>query len=373
MAFKGSTSLQKVFSKKFQFIAGFDYEYIVSIPPYANDEIFGKSYKYEGAVADTIDNLLTLKESRISGYGQIIYAPIKSLHVIIGGRFDYSSRYGPTMNPRLGLSFSPFEKTMLKFNYGTAFQAPSLFFQYEQWGSSTHVMLSTSEVQKLVDPNWELKNQLVSTYEISFAQQLGKAFQFKTSIYYNKLTDIIQRITFDNNNNTYNKYYDRLSNGVRNENAGIQTIKGLNTELNYGISDKLETYFYYCYTKGVSEEADENIDIPRVSENKIWLGGTYYNLFGKINISPRFRWIGEINNSNATKYPDGKQKGYTAIDLSISVNQIFRFLKFYAQFNNLLDQKIEHAGLYQQTGGYLPSITQEGLRIKFGIEINFIK
>ena len=373
MAFKGSTSLQKVFSKKLQFIAGFDYEHIVSIPPYANDELFGKSYKYEGAIADTIDNLLTLKENRISGYGQIIYTPFTSLNVIIGGRFDYSSRYGPTLNPRLGFTYSPFEKTILKFNYGTAFQAPSLFFQYEQWGSATHVMLSASEVQKLVDPNWDLKNQLVSTYEISLAQQLGNAFQFKTSVYYNKLTDIIQRITFDNNNSTYNKYYDRLSNGVRNENVGIQTIKGLNAELNYGISDKLETYFYYCYTKGVSEEAAENIDIPRISENKIWLGGTYYNLFGKINISPRFRWIGEMNNSNKVKYPDGKQKGYTAIDLSLSVNRIFGFLKFYAQFNNLLDQKIEHAGLYQQTGGYLPSITQEGLRIKFGIEINFIK
>ncbi len=373
MAYKGTINLQKVLSKKIQFIAGIDYEYIVSIPPYANDELFGKSYKYEGTVADSIDKFLTLKENRISGFGQIIWTPLKSLNVIIGGRFDYSNYYHQTFNPRLGLTYKPFEKTLIKFNYGTAFQAPSLFFQYEQWGSSTTVMLSTSEVQKLVDPNWKLKNQLVSTYELSIAQLMGSAFQFKASVYYNKLTDIIQHITFDNSNSTYNKYYDKLTNGVRNENIGIQTIKGFNTELNYGITDKLETYAYYCYTKGISEETSGDVDIPRISENKIWLGVTYYNLFEKINISPRLRWIGGINNSNKAMFPDGKQKGYTTIDLSLSVNRIFGFLKFYMQFNNLMNQKIENAGLYQQTGGYLPTITQEKIRIKFGLEINFIK
>jgi len=373
LALKGNVNLHKVFSDKIQFIAGIDYEHITSIPPYANDQLYGKSYKYEGVVADSIAKVLTLHENRFAGFGQLIWSPHKTLELVIGGRFDYSSRYRKTFNPRAGLTFHPFDKTLIKFIYGTAFQAPSLFFQYEQWGSSTHVMLSTSEVQKLVDPNWELKNQLVSTYELSFAQQFSKSVQLKTSFYYNHLTDIIQRITFDNHNSTYNKYYNRDANGVRNENIGVQRVKGFNAEVNYGISNKLEGYAYYCYTNGISEESMGNVDIPRISENKIWVGATYYNLFDKVNISPRFRWIGDINNLNKQIFPDGKQKGYTALDLAISADHIFGFLKVYVQCNNLLNHKVEHAGLYQQTGGYLPIITQERFRFKFGVEVNFVK
>jgi iron complex outermembrane receptor protein len=373
LSYKGTTSLHKVFSDKFQFITGIDYEHIKSIPPYANDELFENSYKYEGARADSIKDLLTLRENRIAGFGQFIWSPIDNLDVVMGGRYDYSSRYKGTFNPRAGITYCPLKKTTLKFIYGRAFQAPSLFFQYEQWGSSTTVMLSTSEVKKLVDPTWELKNQMVTSYELSLSQQIGTNFRIKTSVYFNHLTDLIQRITFDTKKITYNKYYKNFTDGVRNENAGVQKIIGFNTELNYIITGRLEAYSYYCYTHGVSEELTGNVDIPRISENKIWLGATYNNLFNFLSISPRLRWVGEITNSNKVLFPSGKQKGNTSIDLNISANQLFGYLKIYAKFNNLLNQKINHAGLYQQTGGYLATIPQEGLRFTFGLEVNLGK
>jgi len=372
-ALKGTISLLKIFSKKLQVIAGVDYEKIKSIPPYANDELFGKSYKYEGEIADSIDKYLTIKDIRYAGFAQIIWSPIKSLDLIVGGRFDNISRTEQIFNPRVGFTFNPYEKTLIKFVYANAFQAPSLFFQYEQWGTPTDVMLSTSEVKKMIDPNIHLKNQLVSTYELSFNQQITKAFQFKTTFYYNLLTDIIKRVTFDENKNTFNKYYNLFSNGIRNENIGIQKIMGFNLDFIYGISDKLEIYTYYCYTYGVSEESVGDVDISRISKNKIWLGLTYSNLFKTINISPRFRIIGDINNSNKIAFPNGKQKGYSSVDLSISTNKIFGFLKFYIQVNNLLNQNIEHSGLFQQTGSYLPTVPQEALRLKFGVELNLIK
>ncbi len=370
LSLKATATLHKKISPKFQYIVGLDYENIKSIPPYANDQLFGNSYKYEGVVADSIDKLLTLHESRIAAFGQMIWSPHSTFDLVIGGRYDYSSRYQGTFNPRAGFTFRPFEKTTCKFIYGTAFQAPSLFFQYEQWGSSTTVMLSSSEVKRYLDPSWELKNQLVSTYELSVSQQIGKSFQIKASAYYNYLTDIIQRVTTDTV--APNKYYQNiLSPCVRNENVGVQKIRGFNTELNFVITGKLEAYAYYCYTDGVLEEKSGDMAIPRISENKIWVGATYNNLFQILTVSPRVRWAGEINSLNKAKFPSGKQPGYTTIDLAISANRIFGIAKVYVVFNNLLNQKIEHAGLYQQTGGYLPTITQEQLRVKFGVEVNF--
>ena len=370
LSYKWNTTLHKIVSNEFEFIAGFDYENIKSIPPYANDELFGKSLKYEGATADSIDNLLTLKENRIAGFGQLIWSPNKILNIVIGGRYDYSSRYHGTFNPRIGVTLRPFEKTALKFVYGTAFQAPSLFFQYEQWGSSTTVMLSAEEVRKLIDPNWQLKNQLVSSYELSLSQQIASSFQCKISAYYNKLTDLIQRVTFDIYQTTFNKYYNKLTDGVRNENIGIQTITGINAELNYKLSNKLETYSFFCYTHGLSKETLGEVSIPRISENKMWIGVTYNNLLNYFTISPRLRWVGNINNSNKTLYPNGTQKGNTSLDLTISANRLFGFIKVYALFNNLLDKHIDHAGLYQQTGGYMATIPQQGINFRFGVEVN---
>jgi outer membrane receptor for ferrienterochelin and colicin len=55
--------------------------------------------------------------------------------LIIGARFDYSTRYGAVFNPRMGFIVKPFKNTLIKAIYGKAFQSPSLFFQYEQWGA----------------------------------------------------------------------------------------------------------------------------------------------------------------------------------------------------------------------------------------------
>jgi len=373
LSIKGTTTLHKVYSDRFQFIVGADYEHIISIPPYANDELFGYPFKNEGTKADSIKDLMTIKENRISGFGQLIWSPHKSIDIVLGGRYDYSSSYKGTFNPRIGFTFSPFAKTKLKFIYGSAFQAPSLFFQYEQFGTSTDVMLSTSEVKKTIDPNWKLNNQLVHTYEFSVSQLIGKSILIKSSVYYNHLANIIQRVTFDNTGSTYNKYYNNLSNGVRNENMGVQEIIGFNTDFNFVFSDKIETHAYYNFTDGESRTATGNVDIPRISAHKIWIGATFSDLFKWFNISPRLKWVSEMTNANQTLYPGGKQKGNTSLDLSISANKLFGFLKFYAVFNNLLNAKIEHGGLFQQSGVYLASIPQERLRFKFGLEVSFGK
>ena len=373
LAIKGNTNLHKVFSDKLQVIGGIDYEYIRSIPSYSADQLLGQAYKYEGWVADSINKKMVSTENRIAGFGQLIWSPFQALELVVGGRYDYSSRYKGTFNPRLGFTYNPFDKTLVKFVYGTAFQAPSLFYQYEQFGTSTNVMLSSVEVRTRMDPNWQLKNQLVSSYELSFTQQLFKSLQIKVSGYYNHLTDIIERVTYDTEAKTYNKYFDKLSIGIRNENIGIQNVKGFNTEINYGISDKLETYFYYCYTDGTEATSAGNVGIPRISQNKFWIGATYNNLFDCITVSPRFRWIGDMNNANKIAYPSGKQPGYTSLDLSLSVNRILGFMKFYAMFNNLLNQKIYHGGLYEQAGGHLAAIPEEGLHVQLGLQVNLLK
>lgn len=360
---------QKI-SKKITLVFGADNEYSEMIPPYANDEVFGQSVKYYGKNQEIIDKQLTIHENRSSVFGQILYTPFEFINFGIGGRYDYSTRYRGVFNPRIGVIISPFSSTKIKINYGKSFQAPSLFFQYEQWGAPTVVNISATEMQK-IDSTWKLQNQIVTSQEVSLHQSVNNNFNFIFTIYYNKLSNLIERTEFSDS--VYNKYFDTYTVGLRNENIGSQEILGGNFQVNAKITRKITVYSYYSYTDAVSLTGGEPNLIPRVSLHKVWAGFTFQNLFNHITFSSRLKWVSSMYNMNTTVFPNNKQPGYYLLDANISYNNLGDYLRLYANFENVLNTYIEHGGLYEQTGVYTAVIPQQGFTFKVGLEFMFGK
>lgn len=347
-------------------VFGVDNEYSNMIPPYANDEILGMSSQFSGDNATIIENELTITENRSAAFGQITFTPWKVLNVTIGGRYDYSIRYGSVFNPRLGLIFKPFDKTQIKLNYGHSFQAPSLFFEYEQWGAPTIVNISAHEMLQY-DPNWKLKNQLVKSQEFSINQTIFENINIVITGYYNKLENIIERTAFSDS--VYNKYFNNYTVGLRNENIGNQEIIGGNVLLSAKVAKKLTIHTYYSYSDAVSLTGGEVNFIPRVSLHKVWAGFTANNLFDHFTISSSFKWVSDLYNMNALVFPDNNQAGYYLINANLSINNIGKHLRIFANFENLLNTYIEHGGLYEQSGVYTATIPQQGFTFKAGLEI----
>ena len=353
-------------AEKLQFIIGIDNEFSKSIPPYANDEVLGKSDKYEGDNAKLIDDKLTIRENRYSGFAQLVFMPAKIINIVAGARYDYSTRYEGTLNPRAGFILSPTKTTKIKYIYGRAFQSPSLFYQYEQWGAPSIVNISSAEMQK-TDPNWKLENQIVNSHEVSVNQKITQNYSITASAYYNDLTNLIERNYFTDS--VYNKYFDTYTGGLRNENIGSQRIIGGNFSFNAKITKKILFYSHYSYTDAVSLLNEVTTAVPRISKHKVWLGATAQNLFGYLTISPRFKWVSDMYNLNTEVFPDNNQKGYQTLDVNISINNINKYFRIYANFYNVLNQKIEHAGLYEQSGVYSATIPQDGFSFKVGLEV----
>lgn len=365
----------QLINTKLQFIVGVDNEYTVSIPPYANDEVLELPLKFEGENAKLIAQQLTIRENRSSGFGQFNYSPLKFIQFIVGARYDYSTRYKGVFNPRIGIIISPFRYTKINFIYGNAFQSTSLFYQYEQFGNQSLAMISAVDIKK-TDSTWTLKNQNISSKEISISQKLFKIFDLNFDFYYNDLTNLIVRNLFVNypNDSVYNKYFDKYTSGVRNENIGREKIFGSDFALKTNISRNFNFYFYYSWTNGISFDLN-NIEtkIPRISTNKIWIGFTKQNLFKYVTISSRLRWVSEMYNQNIHVFPNNIQPGYWTIDLNLAVNNLFKFMRIYANFNNLLNQKYSAAGLYRQEDVYTAVIPQLGFNFNAGIEFFFNK
>jgi len=367
-------SLSQTSNKKIQYIVGIEDEYSLSIPPYANDEVMGFSYKYENDTAEIIDKNLTILENRSAAFGQITYIPIYFLNLIFGARFDYSTRYGSIFNPRMGFIIKPFNKTLIKAIYGKAFQSPSLFFQYEQWGAPTVACVSITEIQKR-DPNWKLNNQIVNSYELSVTQNFSQNYILKISGFINSLTNLIQRTMFAEypNDSVYNKYFNKYTSGLRNENIGTQKIIGFELSFNAKISKYILLNTYYSFTNGLSIK-NSNVEekLPRIATNKIWITAEFINLFKIIDLSTRFRWADEYYNYNKVVFPDNKQPGFFCIDANLNI-RLSKNIKIYGTFENILDSKYELPGLYEQLGIYPATIPQQRFGFKAGLEINFSK
>ncbi len=368
---RGILNFHHMLNPRIQFLAGVEFERTESIPPYANDQVFRAPVKYEGENAQRIADELTIEESRYANYLQITFQPQEKIYVNSGVRYDYSSRYGGTINPRISFVLKPWQRTSIKAIYGTAFQSPSLFYQYEQWGGATDVMLSVDEIQVL-DSNWKLENQKITTMETVLNHYINKQLNFNLSIYNHQLRNLIERVIYSDA--AFNKYFSTAdttvySRGHRNENRGAESVLGLVMGLTANFSQDANGYVHYAFTDATVINANNETGIPRVAEHKVLLGLTFSDLWGSLTLSPRLKWVGEINNQNSTLFPSGKQSGYTTLDLSVSVNNLWEYTRIFARFENILNAEIEHAGLYNQVS-YLPTVYQPGFIGRVGIEFS---
>lgn len=99
-----------------------------------------------------------------------------------GLRGDHYSTVGDTVNPRLGLIWSPVDATALKFLYGTAFRAPNVYELYYAAGAS----------QKA---NPALMPEKIATYELVVEHSPRQNFRLTADVFNNRISDNISQIT----------------------------------------------------------------------------------------------------------------------------------------------------------------------------------
>jgi len=99
-----------------------------------------------------------------------------------GLRYDHYSTAGATVNPRLGLIWSPVDTTALKLLYGTAFRAPNVYELY----------YASSGSQKA---NPVLNSEKISSYEFVVEHSPRQNFRLSADVYSNRISNNINQIT----------------------------------------------------------------------------------------------------------------------------------------------------------------------------------
>ena len=215
-AFNRSLKLEQqvthVISSASSLVAGISYEDITALPktgdmPFAFDRNLAADFQdiyYLGTdIEDKDGNDLTIPQDfyylqyqNLGTYIQLRTSLAKKLNLILGGRFDYNTRYNSTLSPRIGLVYSPSGKIKFKFLYGRAFLAPSPYRSYQHYGSFLPAVDSAGNITGLRSDFWrlpddDLQSQKISTYEANFSYVYRSNLIFSLNAFFNDMDDIL--------------------------------------------------------------------------------------------------------------------------------------------------------------------------------------
>lgn len=95
----------------------------------------------------------------------------------IGGRYDHYSTFGDTVNPRVGLIYTPFDATALKALFGSAYRAPNAYELYYNYPGQAKA-------------NPDLKPEEITTYELVWEQGLPSNLRFSVAGYHYEIENL---------------------------------------------------------------------------------------------------------------------------------------------------------------------------------------
>jgi outer membrane receptor for ferrienterochelin and colicins len=107
---------------------------------------------------------------------------LRNLILNVGLRYDHYSTFGSSVNPRLALIYTPFEGTVFKLLYGSAFRPPNVLELYYQTDASA---------QK---GNPDLGPEKIYTCELIYEQYLGRHLRWTASGFYYEINDLIVQV-----------------------------------------------------------------------------------------------------------------------------------------------------------------------------------
>ncbi len=121
-----------------------------------------------------------------------------------GVRYDHTSTFGGTTNPRLALITAPFDQAAIKLLYGSAYRAPNAYELYYQ--------SSTSVPPQLANPS--LVPEKIKTYELVYEQYFGHNVRVALNGYYYTISNLIIQTTDTIGNSTFQNLSEANGKGL---------------------------------------------------------------------------------------------------------------------------------------------------------------
>ena len=248
-----------------------------------------------------------------SAYLQGEFRVLPNLILNAGIRYDDYEKFGGNWSPRIGLIWSPWEKTTVKMLYGNAFRVPNVYELYY----SDNVTLKG---------NPALKPETIDTYEVvleQFAELLGIQWKGTAAGYYYRIKNLItaQADPADPDFSIF-------------QNSDTIEAKGLELALDGRTASGLRGSASYSLQKSEVRGTGSSLPNSPTSTAKL-------NLFLPI-VGNRVSLNPEVQYYSSRKTVPGRATetvgGYTVVNLTLFTQQLLKGLELSASAYNLLDK-----------------------------------
>ncbi|MEW6367494.1 MAG: TonB-dependent receptor [Acidobacteriota bacterium] len=341
-------------------------------------------------------DFVKLRYGDVASYLQVRYAPVKSLSLVVGARYDHNTRFGDSFNPRMGVIWLPGEKTTIKALFGSAFLAPSPQAAYEQFGS----FYSTDEGETYRSyyfrlPNPDLGPQRMKAFEVSLRSFLSSNTGVALTGFYYRLSGLFRQVSDAEYGNRYDGHYKgwpvdyieiMINQGEqRNYGGGIQ----LDHIRHFGTDRRLAAYMSLSLVDGRVDADGEgpggNAEIGGVSPLMLKAGGEL--TIGRFEISPRLIAVSRQRTHPAAVQafeaddPSKRQTlpGYVLVNVATRYRLSGNFTLL-VDIRNMLDQRYRNVnlGAAPETGAqgsaaaeFSKGAPQYPIRVYAGLQFHF--
>lgn len=238
-------------------------------------------------------------------FAQAELSLLTNLVLNAGARFDHYSTFGETVNPRVGLIFTPFAATAFKVLYGSAYRAPNAYELYYNYPGQAKA-------------NPDLKPEEIKTYELVWEQGLPANLRFSVAGYFYEIENLTSQNvdTIDTNLLVYENSEKVNARGVEFSLEG-RYASGLVARLSCAIQKTADEITKTELSNSPRQMAKLNLIAP-LWEDKLFAGIDlqYYSAVQTVSL----KRSDDIFNVNATltSRPIGKN-----LEISASVHNLF--------------------------------------------------
>jgi outer membrane cobalamin receptor len=292
------------------------------------------------------DDFVKLRYANTGAFGQMQYAVTPAIALVLGGRVDYNTRFGATLNPRVGVVAKTAQGTTVKILYGKAFLAPSPYEAYSHYGSFFSTDGGhTFKANFWHVPNPDLKPQEKKTVEVNLLQTLGGAFELSASAFYDRFTSLVT--LSDNDTHDGGLYLGwPVADIERSMNEGSAATYGGTVGLDFlhalGPDRRIEARAALAYADGSEKDPNSNITLPIGGMAPVQLRFSADADWHRWSVAPRLAIVGR-QRLLATTAADSLQRltldGYTTLDVNIRRQSVFKNIDGFVTIENALDRR----------------------------------
>ena len=287
------------------------------------------------------------------------------LNLTAGLRYDYNTRYGSSINPRLGTVISASDRMKFKVLYGEAFLAPSVYKAFQHYGAFVTVPDTNdpTQVGGLFGPFWHLSNPDLKPEKLRTTEMQASYIMDRVGI-------------------TLSGYYNQISDLIVNEVESGQTFKGITVQdverpinkgeaLTYGVTARLDSYLYlgsmslntnltYSYSDGEIDGAA----LPFSAQHTVKFGTVLKS--DKWSINPRVMFRSESLHPTLMDVDGNRESNDSFALVNLYARyQVTDFMAFNLKARNLLNSKYYNVSLAQDEG--FAATPQDPIKIMAGV------